>query len=313
MCIRDSPQALRVWGEEPKHSEESNVTREKFRQMLHAGKLDEREIELEISFNVGVDIMAPPGMEEMSAQLKQMFSQMGGQKSQKRKQTVAKARPQLIEEEVGKLLNEDDVRAQALEAAEQRGIVFIDEIDKVCQRSDWGGAGVSREGVQRDLLPLVEGSTVSTKHGPVKTDHMLFIASGAFHIVKPSDLIPELQGRFPIRVELNALSIDDFERILSEPQAALTKQYSALLGTEGVTVEFRPDAVRRLAELAYALNERQENIGARRLSTVLERLLDKLSFDAPQIDGTTVVIDAAYVDAELGELADNPDLSRYIL
>jgi ATP-dependent HslUV protease ATP-binding subunit HslU len=307
------PQAVRVWGEEPKHSEESNLTREKFRQMLREGKLDEREIELDLSFNVGVDIMAPPGMEEMGAQLKQMFSQLGGQKSQKRKLTVAKARPQLVEEEAAKLLNEDDVRAQALEAAEQRGIVFIDEIDKVAQRSEWGGAGVSREGVQRDLLPLVEGSTVSTKHGPVKTDHVLFIASGAFHVAKPSDLIPELQGRFPIRVELNALSVDDFERILAEPQAALTKQYSALLGTEGLQLEFRPDAVRRLAEIAFALNERQENIGARRLSTVLERLLDQLSFEAPQSQTKTVVIDAAYVDRELGELAGNPDLSRYIL
>ncbi|MBK7144524.1 MAG: ATP-dependent protease ATPase subunit HslU [Xanthomonadales bacterium] len=307
------PQAVRVWGEEPKPSDESSITREKFRQMLRDGKLDEREIELETSFNVGVDIMAPPGMEEMGAQLKQMFSQLGGQKSQKRRLPIAKALPQLVEEEAGKLLNEDEIRAQALEAAEQRGIVFIDEIDKVCQRSDWGGAGVSREGVQRDLLPLVEGSTVSTKHGPVKTDHVLFIASGAFHVAKPSDLIPELQGRFPIRVELNALSIDDFERILAEPQAALTKQYAALLGTEGLSLEFKPEAVRRLAEMAFALNERQENIGARRLSTVLERLLDKLSFEAARTETRSVVIDAAYVDAELGELAANPDLSRYIL
>ncbi len=306
-------QAVRVWGEDQKPSDESSVTREKFRQMLRDGKLDEREIELDIAVNVGVDIMAPPGMEEMGAQLKHMFSQLGGQKSHKRKLAIAKALPQLVEEEAGKLLNEDEIRAQALEAAEQRGIVFIDEIDKVCQRSDWGGAGVSREGVQRDLLPLVEGSTVSTKHGPVNTDHILFIASGAFHVVKPSDLIPELQGRFPIRVELNALSVDDFERILAEPQAALTKQYAALLGTEGLNIDFRPDAVRRLAEIAFALNERQENIGARRLSTVLERLLDKLSFEAPQAGAKTVVIDAAYVDAELGELAGNPDLSRYIL
>ncbi|MBK6727373.1 MAG: ATP-dependent protease ATPase subunit HslU [Xanthomonadales bacterium] len=307
------PQAVRVWGEEQKPTDEATVTREKFRQMLREGKLDEREIELETSFNVGVDIMAPPGMEEMGAQLKQMFSQLGGQKSQKRRLPIAKALPQMVEEEAGKLLNEDEIRAQALEAAEQRGIVFIDEIDKVCQRSDWGGAGVSREGVQRDLLPLVEGSTVSTKHGPVKTDHVLFIASGAFHVAKPSDLIPELQGRFPIRVELNALSIDDFERILAEPQAALTKQYAALLGTEGLSLEFKPEAVRRLAEMAFALNERQENIGARRLSTVLERLLDKLSFEAARTETRSVVIDAAYVDAELGELAANPDLSRYIL
>ena len=277
------------------------------------GKLDEREIELEISFNVGVDIMAPPGMEEMSAQLKQMFSQMGGQKSQKRKQTVAKARPQLIEEEVGKLLNEDDVRAQALEAAEQRGIVFIDEIDKVCQRSDWGGAGVSREGVQRDLLPLVEGSTVSTKYGAVRTDHILFIASGAFHLAKPSDLIPELQGRFPIRVELGSLSVDDFEAILTSTQASLVKQYTALLATEGVTLDFTPGAVRRLAQIAFDVNERTENIGARRLATVMERLLDEVSFDAPNRSGQTVVLDAQAVDDRLAELAKNEDLSRYIL
>ncbi len=306
-------QGVRVWGEDPKPSDEDSRTREKFRVMLREGKLDTREIEIDFAMNMGVEIMAPPGMEEMSQQLKQMFSSMGGQKSQKRKLTVKQAVPQLIEDEAGKLLNEDEVRAEALEAAEQRGIVFIDEIDKVCQRSDWGGAGVSREGVQRDLLPLVEGSTVTTKHGPVKTDHVLFIASGAFHVAKPSDLIPELQGRFPIRVELQALNVDDFKRILAEPQAALTKQYVALLGTEGVNIRFDASGIERLAEIACALNESQENIGARRLSTVLERLLEKVSFDASERGDEELLIDRAQVDLELGEVAGNPDLSRYIL
>ncbi|MDZ4811342.1 MAG: ATP-dependent protease ATPase subunit HslU [Pseudomonadota bacterium] len=306
-------QGVRVWGEEPKLSDEDSRTREKFRVMLREGKLDEREIELDFSLNTGVEIMAPPGMEEMSQQLKQMFSSLGGQKSQKRKLTVKQALPQLLEDEAGKLLNEDEVRAEALEAAEQRGIVFIDEIDKVCQRSDWGGAGVSREGVQRDLLPLVEGSTVSTRHGPVKTDHVLFIASGAFHVAKPSDLIPELQGRFPIRVELQALNVEDFKRILAEPQAALTKQYAALLRTEGVNIRFDTSGIERLAEIACALNESQENIGARRLSTVLERLLEKVSFDADERGGEELLINRAQVDLELGEVAGNPDLSRYIL
>jgi ATP-dependent HslUV protease ATP-binding subunit HslU len=306
-------QGVRVWGEDPKPSDEDSRTREKFRAMLREGKLDTREIEVDFASNAGVEIMAPPGMEEMSQQLKQMFTSLGGQKSQKRKLTVKQAVPQLIEDEAGKLLNEDEVRAEALEAAEQRGIVFIDEIDKVCQRSDWGGAGVSREGVQRDLLPLVEGSTVSTKHGPVKTDHVLFIASGAFHVAKPSDLIPELQGRFPIRVELQALNVDDFRRILAEPQAALTKQYVALLGTEGVNIRFDASGIERLAEIACALNESQENIGARRLSTVLERLLEKVSFDASERGNEELLIDRAQVDLELGEVAGNPDLSRYIL
>jgi ATP-dependent HslUV protease ATP-binding subunit HslU len=306
-------QGVRVWGEDPKPSDEDSRTREKFRAMLREGKLDTREIEIDFAMNMGVEIMAPPGMEEMSQQLKQMFSSLGGQKSQKRKLTVKQAVPQLVEDEAGKLLNEDEVRAEALEAAEQRGIVFIDEIDKVCQRSDWGGAGVSREGVQRDLLPLVEGSTVSTKHGPVKTDHVLFIASGAFHVAKPSDLIPELQGRFPIRVELQALNVDDFKRILAEPQAALTKQYVALLGTEGVNIRFDATGIERLAEIACALNESQENIGARRLSTVLERLLEKVSFDASERGDQELLIDRAQVDLELGEVAGNPDLSRYIL
>ena len=299
-------------GAEP--SSQESETRRKLRRQLRAGELDDREIELELSANVGVDIMTPPGMEEMGQQLRQMFSSLGGGKTQKRTVTIKAARPQLIEEEAGKLVNEDDIRAAAIEACEQHGIVFIDEIDKVAKRGDnVGGGDVSREGVQRDLLPLVEGSNVSTKYGTVKTDHILFIASGAFHLAKPSDLIPELQGRFPIRVELSALSKDDFIRILTEPRAALTKQYEALLKTEGVDLTFAADAVERLAEIAAQVNERQENIGARRLHTVLERLLDTLSFEAPDRDGQTIVIDRAYVDEHLGELVQDPDLSRYIL
>ncbi|HZF97654.1 MAG TPA: ATP-dependent protease ATPase subunit HslU [Pseudoxanthomonas sp.] len=289
-------------------------TRLKLRRRLRDGALDDREIELELSANVSMDIMTPPGMEEMGQQLRQMFSSLGGAKSHKRTVTIRAARPQLVEEEAGKLVNEDDVRAAAIEACEQNGIVFIDEIDKVAKRGEnVGGGDVSREGVQRDLLPLVEGSNVSTKYGTVKTDHILFIASGAFHLAKPSDLIPELQGRFPIRVELSALSKQDFVRILTEPKAALTTQYVELLKTEGVSLDFTADAVDRLAEIAAQVNERQENIGARRLHTVLERLLDSLSFEAPDRDGQTLSIDRAYVDSHLGELVEDPDLSRYIL
>ena len=305
--------AVRVWGEDQPATPDDSATRERFRQMLRDGKLEDREIELDFAMSVGVDIVAPPGMEEMSQQLKGMFQQFAGQKTQKRKLLIKAARPQLLDEEAAKLVNDDEVRAQALESCEQNGIVFIDEIDKVCQRSEWGGAGVSREGVQRDLLPLVEGSTVSTKYGSVKTDHILFIASGAFHLAKPSDLIPELQGRFPIRVELQALSVDDFKRILTEPDAALTKQYAALLKTEEVGLQFDATAVQRLAEIAHEVNERQENIGARRLSTVLERLLDQLSFDAPERAGEELLVDAAYVDRHLAELVRDEDLSRYIL
>ena len=293
--------------------ESDSSTRGKLRKQLHEGALDEREIELEFSMNVGVEIMAPPGMEEMSQQLRSMFQSMGGGKTQKRKLKIKAARPMLIDEEAGKLLNDDELRAQAIENCEQNGSVFIDEIDKVAQRSDWGGAGVSREGVQRDLLPLVEGSTVSTKYGQVKTDHVLFIASGAFSMAKPSDLIPELQGRLPIRVELSALSVKDFERILSEPHNALTKQYAAMLGTEGVKLEFTADGIAKLAEVAFKVNESTENIGARRLQTVMERLLETISFEAADKSGEKYAIDAEYVDKSLKDLASNEDLSRYIL
>jgi ATP-dependent HslUV protease ATP-binding subunit HslU len=298
---------------DPKTRDPQSDTRAKFRRQLRAGDLDEREIEIETAVNVGVDIMAPPGMEEMGQQLRQMFSSLSGAKTHTRKLTIRAARVQLIEEEAAKLVNEDDVREAAIEACEQHGIVFIDEIDKVAKRSESHGADVSREGVQRDLLPLVEGSTVSTKYGAVKTDHILFIASGAFHLAKPSDLIPELQGRFPIRVELTALGKADFVRILTEPKASLTLQYVELLKTEGVELDFAPEAIERLAEIAAIVNERQENIGARRLHTILERLLDTLSYEAPDRGGAKVGIDRAYVDQHLGELVQDPDLSRYIL
>ena len=298
-------------GAEP--SAKESETRQKLRRQLRAGDLDEREIELDLAASgAGMDIMTPPGMEEMGQQLRQMFANLGGGKTHKRKLTIKAARPLLVEEEAGKLVNEDDVREAAIEACEQHGIVFIDEIDKVAARTDARGGDVSREGVQRDLLPLIEGTTVSTKYGPVKTDHILFIASGAFHLAKPSDLIPEMQGRFPIRVELTALTKDDFVRILTEPKAALTTQYVELLRTEGVELTFAEGAVDRLAEIAAQVNETQENIGARRLHTVLERLLDTLSFEAPDRGGT-VTIDRDYVDAHLGELVKDQDLSRYIL
>ncbi len=288
-------------------------TRQKFRHQLVHGELDDREIEFDISSQIGVEIMTPPGMEEMASQLQGMFQNLGGPKSQKRKMKIRDALPILIEDEAAKLINDEEIKQQALENAEQNGIVFIDELDKVARRSEFAGADVSREGVQRDLLPLVEGCTVSTRNGMVKTDHMLFIASGAFHLSRPSDLIPELQGRLPIRVELRALSVDDFTRILTEPQASLTEQYTALMATEGVTLNFTVDGVRRIAEISWKVNESTENIGARRLHTVLERLLDKISYDAPDSSGKSFEIDAAYVDQHLEELAGNEDLSRYIL
>ena len=288
-------------------------TRNKLRQRLRDGQLDDRKIEIELSQQLGVEIAAPPGMEEMTSQLKGLFQGLANQRTAKRKLPISKARVLLVEEEAGKLVNDEEIKLLAINNVEQNGIVFIDEIDKVCRRGEYSGADVSREGVQRDLLPLVEGSTVSTKYGPVKTDHILFIASGAFHMAKPSDLIPELQGRFPIRVELSALSVDDFERILSEPANALTRQYAALMATEGLKLEFTREGIRRLAEIAAHVNERMENIGARRLHTVLERLLEPLSFDASERAGDEVVVDAAFVDLHLAELAKNEDLSRYIL
>ncbi len=288
-------------------------TRQKLRKQLREGQLDEREIEVDLSVNIGVDIMAPPGMDEMAGQLQKMFQGMAGQKTHSRKMKVKTALPTLIEEEASRLVNEDEIRQQALEACEQNGIVFIDEIDKVTKRSDSIGADVSREGVQRDLLPMVEGSTVSTKYGAIKTDHILFIASGAFHLAKPSDLIPELQGRFPIRVELGALSQNDFVRILSEPKNALTKQYSALMMTEGVDVNFSSEGIERLAEIAFDINERQENIGARRLHTVLEKLLEQISYEAPDKSGFRLDVDRSFVDSQLGEVVQDQDLSRYIL
>jgi ATP-dependent HslUV protease ATP-binding subunit HslU len=289
-------------------------TRQKFRKMLREGQLDDREIELELrALPVGVEIMAPPGMEEMQQQLQSMFANLGGNRTRSRKVRVKEAQKLLLDEEAAKLINEDELKAQALRNAEQNGIVFIDEIDKVTRRQESIGADVSREGVQRDLLPLVEGSTVSTKYGPVKTDHVLFIASGAFSLSRPSDLIPELQGRLPIRVELDSLKVEDFVRILTEPDASLTAQYRALLATEGVKVEFAESGVRRVAEIAYEVNERTENIGARRLHTVMERLLESVSYDANEMSGSTLTIDAKYVDEHLGNLVKDEDLSRYIL
>ena len=289
-------------------------TRQKFRKMLREGKLDEKEIELEVQApSLGVEIMAPPGMEEMTSQLQGMFQGLSNPKKQSRKLNVADAFKLLTEEEASRLINEDEIKIQALENVEENGIVFIDEIDKVARRTDTASADVSREGVQRDLLPLVEGCTVSTKYGMVKTDHILFIASGAFHTSKPSDLIPELQGRFPIRVELSALTSDDFVRILTEPDASLTEQYVSLMATEGVELKFEESGVRRAAEVASRVNEQNENIGARRLHTVLERLLEAISFEAADRSGQSVTVNAGYVDEHLGELVKDEDLSRYIL
>jgi ATP-dependent HslUV protease ATP-binding subunit HslU len=292
----------------------SSATRDKFREKLRAGKLDDKEIEIEVrQAPMGVEIMAPPGMEEMTNQLQGLFQNMGGNRTRRRKLRIKDAFKVLKDEEAHKRINEEDLKLRALESVEQQGIVFLDEIDKVAKRSEYGGPDVSREGVQRDLLPLVEGCSVSTKHGTVRTDHILFIASGAFHLSKPSDLIPELQGRLPIRVELSALSSDDFVRILTEPDASITDQYKALLGAEQVSLQFTDDGLKRIAELAWQVNESTENIGARRLHTVMERLLEELSFSAPEQAGQTFIVDAQYVDQQLSELASDEDLSRYIL
>ena len=289
-------------------------TRQKFRKRLREGTLDDREIEIEVSATpIGVEIMAPPGMEEMTSQLQGMFQNMSGNRTKTRKLRIKDARKLLCDEEAARMINEEDIKQTALENVEQNGIVFIDEIDKVTRRGESSGPDVSREGVQRDLLPLVEGSTVSTKHGMVKTDHILFIASGAFHLSKPSDLIPELQGRLPIRVELDDLGAGEFIRILTETDASLTEQYSALMGTENVTLNFAADGIERIAEIASQINERTENIGARRLHTVLERLLETISFEATDRSGSTLVIDAGYVDEHLDALVKDEDLSRYIL
>ncbi len=289
-------------------------TRQKFRKMLREGKLDDREIEIEIqALPVGIEIMAPPGMEEMTSQLQGMFQNLGSNRRKTRKLKVKESLKHLTDEEAAKMIDEEEMKAQALEAVEQHGIVFLDELDKVARRSETLGADVSREGVQRDLLPLVEGSTVNTKYGMVKTDHILFIASGAFNVSKPSDLIPELQGRFPIRVELKSLTTDDFVRILTEPDASLTSQYSALIDTEEVTLAFSDSGVRRIAEVAFQVNENTENIGARRLHTVMERLLETISFEASDKSGAQVQINAGYVDEHLAELSKDEDLSRYIL
>ena len=291
-----------------------NDTRQRFRKMLREGQLDDREIEIEVrAMPLGVEIMAPPGMEEMTQQLQGMFQNLGGGRTRPRKVKITEALKLLVDEEAGKMINEEELKLRAVENAEQNGIVFIDEIDKIARRQETMGADVSREGVQRDLLPLVEGCTVNTKYGTVKTDHVLFIASGAFHMSKPSDLIPELQGRLPIRVELEPLVVGDFVRILTEPDASLCRQYSALMATEGLTLEFAESGVQRLAEVAFEVNERTENIGARRLHTVMERLLETVSFDAADRNGTRVVIDREYVEENLGELVKDQDLSRYIL
>jgi ATP-dependent HslUV protease ATP-binding subunit HslU len=306
------PPARNVRSDSP--AEDHSSTRQKFRKMLRENKLNDKEIEIEVSeTRIGVEIMAPPGMEEMTSQLQSMFQNITGGRTRTRKLRIKEALKLIQEEEAAKLINEDDLKAKAVERVEQNGIVCLDEIDKITKRSETSGPDVSREGVQRDLLPLVEGSTVSTKYGMVKTDHVLFIASGAFHLSKPSDLIPELQGRLPIRVELSALNVDDFVNILTEPDASLTEQYVALMLTEGLTIQFTQDGIKRIAEMAWQVNERTENIGARRLHTVMECLLESVSFEAPERCGETVIIDAAYVNKYLNDLVNNEDLSQYIL
>ncbi len=295
-------------------TKDDSAARQLFRKKLREGELDDKEIDIKVAASpMGVEIMAPPGMEDMTNQLQSLFSSMSSDKKTTRKMTVKAALKQIQDEEAGKLVNEEDLKMRAVDAVEQTGIVFIDEIDKVAKRGESGGTDISREGVQRDLLPLIEGSTITTKYGMVKTDHILFIASGAFHLAKPSDLIPELQGRLPIRVELKALTPEDFTRILTEPDASLTLQYTALLETEGVKLQFTSDGIKRIAEIAWEVNDRTENIGARRLHTVLERLLDEASFDASDLAEKSITIDAAFVDAKLGALVKDQDLSRFIL
>ena len=307
------PAAKNQWGEVENRDSQSN-TRQIFRKKLREGQLDDKEVEIDVAgVSMGVEIMAPPGMEDMTSQLQSMFENLSGSQTKKRKMKIKDALKTLIDDEAAKLVNPEELKQKAIDAVEQNGIVFIDEIDKICKKGEYSGADVSREGVQRDLLPLVEGSTVNTKHGMVKTDHILFIASGAFQVARPSDLIPELQGRLPIRVELSALTAEDFERILTEPSASLTEQYKALMATEGVNIEFTQDAIKKIAEAAFRVNEKTENIGARRLHTVMERLMDKISFNASDMDGQTVKIDAAYVTEALGEVIENEDLSRFIL
>ncbi len=295
-------------------SEDSNATRQKFRKKLREGELDNKEIEIEVSGpQASMEIFAPPGMEELTSQIQGMFQSMGSSKKKSRKLLIRDARKILIEEEASRLINDEELKLRCVQNVEQNGIVFLDEIDKITSRSETAGADVSRQGVQRDLLPLVEGTTISTKYGMIKTDHILFIASGAFHLAKPSDLIPELQGRFPIRVELTSLTASDFEQILTNTDACLTRQYEALLKTEGVTLNFAESAIKRLAEIAFSVNEKTENIGARRLHTVIEKLLEEISFNATKHDGETLVIDAAYVDNRLKELSQSEDLARYVL
>jgi ATP-dependent HslUV protease ATP-binding subunit HslU len=301
-------------GLQPEASPRDADTRQKFRKMLREGQLDDRDIEVETrAVPAGLEIMGPPGMEDMTQQLQQMFQNLGGQRTRSRRMKIREAMKVLTDDEAARMVNEDELRTRALGNAEQNGIVFLDELDKICKRGEMVGADVSREGVQRDLLPLVEGCTVNTKYGMVKTDHILFIASGAFHMAKPSDLIPELQGRFPIRVELDSLGVEDFVRILTEPDASLTTQYVALLATEGVELRFATDGIRRIAEIAWSVNDRTENIGARRLHTVMERLLEHVSFGAADKGGSSIEVDAAFVDRHLGELIKDEDLSRYIL
>ncbi|HDR0968390.1 TPA: HslU--HslV peptidase ATPase subunit [Pasteurella multocida] len=307
------PPAKNQWGQ-VETTDSNNTTRQVFRKKLREGQLDDKEIDIDVAApSMGVEIMAPPGMEEMTNQLQSMFQNLSSGQTKKRKMKIKDALKTLIDDEAAKLINPEDLKQKAIDAVEQNGIVFIDEIDKICKKGEYSGADVSREGVQRDLLPLVEGTTVSTKHGMVKTDHILFIASGAFQVARPSDLIPELQGRLPIRVELSALSAVDFERILTEPNASLTEQYKALMATEGVNIEFAGESIKKIAEAAFRVNEKTENIGARRLHTVMERLMDKISFNASDMQGQVVRIDEAYVMDALGDVVENEDLSRFIL